>query len=98
MRQKAVPIAVLLRGNPDELAKYAPQPLTPQELKERKAEEAEYKKRTKASEYADNRRSEYPAITEQLDEIWKILNGSPSEMPALIKAIKERHPKPKEKK
>ena len=54
------------------------------------AKVAEYKALWDAQEYARNRTTEYPAITEQLDEIYH--NGIDS-WKAVIKITKDKYPK-----
>ena len=47
----------------------------------------------KAAEYIELRAREYPAITDQLDAIWK--GGAEEEaMRAKVQAVKEKYPKP----
>lgn len=45
--------------------------------------------------YAQRRRAEYPSVGDQLDALYKA-GLFPPEMAALIKAVKEKHPKPEE--
>ena len=48
--------------------------------------------------YRDDRAKEYPSIGDQLDSLWKILASVESSDPmfALIQAVKEKYPKPKD--
>ncbi len=65
-------------------------PITQEEADKIKADKAaaEYA----ALSYADKRRQEYPALTDQLDALWK--GGAEAEaMKATIQAIKAKHPK-----
>lgn len=48
--------------------------------------------------YKDMRASEYPGIPDQLDALWKIVNGVPDEqaeqMKGMVQAVKAKYPKP----
>lgn len=77
------------------------QPLSDAEIRQRAADEAEHKA-AQALAYRDQRRLEYPPITDQLDAIMKWLFtenefGVPAELKSLAAqcmSVKARHPKP----
>lgn len=47
-------------------------------------------------DYATRRAAEYPPLGDQLDELWKLLDGLKVKSPLLeqIKAVKAKYPKP----
>ena len=58
--------------------------------------EAEYQAHLDATAYIEKRKAEYPTIGDQLDAIWKSLDGNTveaDELLAKIKAVKAKHPK-----
>jgi hypothetical protein len=97
-RTIAIPYAVLAKGDPDELAQYGDQPLTPEEADAREEEAAEAEAHRAANEWRDNRKAEYPAITDQLDAIMKwVATGDRKELEAIAEQcmdVKSRNQKP----
>ena len=70
--------------------------LTPEEETARDAEEAEAKKKQEEYlkvKYKDDRRSAYPDIGDQLDDLYK-KGAFSDEMAAKIKKVKDDNPKP----
>ena len=70
--------------------------LTPEEETARDAEETEAKKKQKEYlkvKYKDDRRSAYPEIGDQLDDLFK-QGAFSEEMTAKIQQVKTDHPKP----
>ena len=70
--------------------------LTPEEETARDAEEAEAKKKQEEYlkvKYKDDRRSAYPDLGDQLDDLYK-QGAFSDEMAAKIKKVKDDNPKP----
>lgn len=82
-------------------ASYGPQHLSDEERAQQHADRVASEEYTRTHQYADDRRAEYPPIGDQLDALWKALEGRklPPEAEAVrarIADIKARHPKPEE--
>lgn len=100
----AIPVAVLRRGNPDEIADYGDKAMSVDEAEQLASEQAASEAKMAETAYATSRRAEYPSIQDQLDAIWKIvgvtllIDKAPADAVAVMKTIlrvKENHPKPK---
>lgn len=94
----AIPYDVLSKGDPDALAQYGDQPLTPEEADARKAEEAEAEAHHAATAWRDARRAAYPSIGDQLDALAKwVATGDKTALEALAAQcmeVKAANPKP----
>ena len=98
----AIPVDVLRRGNPDELADYGDKPLPPDDADALLFEQAAAEAESGRTAYARARVTEYPSVGDQLDALWKIVTAmqAMADIPAeagavmqIIQDVKHKHPK-----
>lgn len=96
MKNIAMPIDVLRRGDPEEMKQYGFQKMTLEEINERVLEDAVVQQDELENGYKRRRQMEYPPIGDQLDAIWKALNeitenADATQMLERIKEIKAKY-------
>jgi hypothetical protein len=98
----AIPVDVLRRGNPDELADYGDKPMSVAEVEAFAADEAKALEQAVIDAPLKARLAEYPSIGDQLDALWKIVTAMqgmadiPDDAGAvmqIIQDVKQKHPK-----
>ena len=103
MKNTAISIRALKKGDKDALKKQGVQKMTQQEIARRNAEEVAHAQYVAREKYRDERAANYPTVGEQLDALWKmvdalVLNRAiPEEAIAVRDAVastKKQFPKP----
>lgn len=98
----AITLADIKTGNFEAIRKAGLQPLTPDELAQLAQDANEHEAYVATNGYKDERRAEYPPITDQLDALMKYVAQLDSksippelaEIAAQCMAVKAKYPKP----